>query len=130
VRNIALLALLEYTSISNQQQRGILEQADISEKRRRAMRHGRISLKKIAAGLVIVVMLSLGIARAVFGALRRYLTAWDDAYERKIERREAEARARGAEAARRAAEMRAAGISEISEPRRSGPPELSPELVR
>jgi hypothetical protein len=89
------------------------------------MRHGRISLKKIAAGLVIVVVLSLRIARAVFAALRRYLTDWDAAYKCKMERREAEARARGAEAARRAAEMRA---GRISEPRRSGPPELSPEL--
>jgi hypothetical protein len=64
---------------------------------------GVISLKKIAVSLVIV--LPPVIAYAAFAAVR-YVTAREAAYERELERREAEARARGAEQARRAQEIR------------------------
>jgi hypothetical protein len=71
------------------------------------MRQGRISLKKIAISLVIV--LPPGIAYAAFAAVR-YVTAQEAAIKREIERREAEARRRGAEQARRAQEIRAERI--------------------
>jgi hypothetical protein len=68
------------------------------------MRQGGISLKKIAISLVIA--LPPVIAYAAFAAVR-YINARDAAIEREMERREAEARARGAEGARRAQEIRA-----------------------
>jgi hypothetical protein len=71
------------------------------------MRQGGISLKKIAMSLVIV--LPPVIAYAAFAAVR-YINARDAAIEREKERREAEARARGAEEARRAQEIRAERI--------------------
>ena len=64
-------------------------------------------MKKLALSLVIV--LPPVIAYAAFAALR-YVTAWEAAYERELKRREAEARARGAEEARRAQEIRAERI--------------------
>jgi hypothetical protein len=66
-----------------------------------------ISLKKIAVSLVIV--LPPVIAYAAFAAVR-YVTAQEAAYERELERREAEARRRGAEEARCAQEIRAERI--------------------
>jgi predicted Holliday junction resolvase-like endonuclease len=71
-------------------------------------------LKKSTVSLVIV--LPPVIAYATFAAVRyvRYVTAQVAAYEREIERemerREAEAKARGAEEARRAEEIRAERI--------------------
>jgi hypothetical protein len=64
-------------------------------------------LKKIAISLV--VGLPPMIACAVFAAVR-YINARDAAIEREIERRNAEARARGAEGARCAQEIRAERI--------------------
>ena len=64
-------------------------------------------MKKIAMSLVIG--LPPMIAYAAFAAVR-YINARDAAIEREKERREAEARARGAEEARRAQEIRAERI--------------------